>query len=403
MKTLYLDCSNGISGDMTLAALLHAGADFDSFRAELGKLGLSGFAVMSKQVSRAGITGLKVDVVVGPDQPERNYNDIIDIISVSGISDRAKSVSLKVFGRLAEAEAEAHGVPVSDVHFHEVGAVDSIVDIVGAAVLLDMLGVGRIVSSTLNLGSGTVTFSHGTFPVPAPATAALVKGLPARGSDIPFEMTTPTGAAIVSALADGFGPMPEMVVRAVGYGAGGRDISGIPNMLRAVIGDAANTVDDPYETDCVTVVETNIDDMDPRVFEHVMARLLKAGALDVWLTSITMKKSRPGTTLSVICNEADLKSVVDIIMEETTTFGVRIREERRLKLVREISTVDTQGGPMRLKAGIRGGKILKAVPEYEDAKDIATRTGIPLREVLGGTSRDDDAVCGDNTCGYDLP
>ena len=387
VKAAYFDCPSGISGDMILGALADAGLDFAGWRGYIDSLGV-GAAVTKRKVRRAGQPGTKVSVRQPAKAPGRDYDAIVRIIGKSKIPARAKTDALAVFERLARAEAKAHGVEVARVHFHEVGAVDSIVDVVGAAVALSMMGIEKIFCSPLNLGSGFVTFSHGTFPVPAPATAELVRGFPVYSRGPAVELTTPTGAAVATALADSFGPMPLMTVEAVGYGAGGHDFEGYPNLLRVFIGDAgpdAHGGREPgglYEEDVVFQVEANIDDMDPRLYGHAMDRLLAAGALDVWLTPIIMKKSRPAVTLSVLAASEDLSAVIDTVMRQTTTFGVRVRRLERRKLRREIHKVTTKHGPVRVKLGYIGDRLVKAVPEYEDVRAASEKTGTPVADII---------------------
>lgn len=383
MKTLYLDCFSGISGDMTLGALIDAGLNFKTWRAQMDTLNLAGYSVSKKKVTRAGISGTKLTVKVTEHHTHRNITDITKLITKSKISKQAKESALAVFDRLANAEAGVHGVSVDKVHFHEVGALDSIVDIVGTAVALDMMGIGRVVCSPLNLGSGTVKCAHGILPVPAPATAELVKGFPAYSSDIRMELTTPTGAAIATTLAESFGPMPAMSVSKVGYGAGSADMPDTPNMLRMFVGE---TLDATGE-DSVELIETNIDDMDPRIYEHVMELLLGAGALDVWLTPIIMKKSRPAVTLSVLSAPTDTAKLADIVIAETTTLGVRISSAHRQTLAREFREVRTRHGVVRVKLGLNGGKVIKAMPEYEDVKGVAKKAGRPMQAILSEINR----------------
>ena len=380
MKLAYFDCFNGISGDMVLGALADAGLDFSVWKAEVEKLGLEGYSVSKKKVRRAGFPGTKVTVKVTGPQPERKYSDIKRLIEKSGISPASKKAGLDVFRTIAEAEARAHGVGPEDVHFHEVGAVDSIIDIVGSAIAIDLMGVERIVSSPLNLGSGMVRFSHGTFPVPAPATAEVIKSraVPVFSSDIKAELTTPTGAAIITTLADGFGPMPQMNVQSTGWGAGDREFEGTPNMLRVFTGESA----DAFEEDEVIITEANIDDMDPRIYEYVMERLFEEGALDVWLTPIIMKKSRPAVTLSAMAAPDRTDRVAETILFETTTFGIRSYRAGRKKLEREFMEAGAGRGTARVKIGRSGKRVIKAMPEYEDIKMIAKKTRKPLREVL---------------------
>jgi len=372
LKVLHFDCFSGISGDMALGALVDAGLDYRAWTAELEKLGLPGYTVSRKRVSRCGISGTKLSVKAAHGQPFRNLADIEKLINRSKITKAAKLNSLKIFRRLGEAEARVHGVPIEKVHFHEVGAVDSIVDIAGTAIALDMMGIGRVTASALNLGSGQVKFSHGTFPVPAPATAELVKGFPAYMSETKAELTTPTGAAIVTAIASDFGPMPAMTVSKTGCGAGGKDFPETPNLLRVFIGEDG---EGGYVRDTVNLIETNIDDMDPRVYGHVMDMLFEAGAKDVWITPILMKKSRPAVTLSVLSGYGTTPAMVDIIMAETTTFGVRVSSVSRHMLERAFEEVETRHGKVRVKVGSAGGRVLKAVPEYEDVKALAEKSG----------------------------
>lgn len=378
LRTAYFDCFSGISGDMFLGALLDAGLDYKAWLKEMEKLPIKGFSVSRRKVKRCSLSGTRLTVKVVAPQPHRNLLDIEKLINKSNVSPAAKETAHSVFRALARAEAKVHGTSVDEVHFHEVGAVDSIVDIVGAAVALDMMGLRKVLSSPLNLGSGLVKFSHGTFTVPAPATAELIRGIPAYASGIKAELTTPTGAAIITTLAGGFGPMPEMVAEATGYGAGGRDLPETPNMLRVIIGET----DGGYDSDTVNIIETNIDDMDPRIYSHVMDRLLDAGALDVWLTPIIMKKSRPATTLSVLADAGKTPALTGIIMSETTTFGVRIIKASRKKLARRFIDIKTKSGAVRVKVGMYGKKALKAVPEYEDVKALAKRTGRTLKDIF---------------------
>ncbi len=349
-------------------------------------LPLAGWSASIKKVKRGGLAGSKFTVKITSPQPRRNLPQVERIIKKSKLPKAVKERAIGVFNRLAQAEARAHGIGVDEVHFHEIGAVDSIIDIAGVCLAVHMLGPERILFSALNLGSGEVKTAHGILPVPAPATAELIKGIPVYQSDAGAELTTPTGAALAAELSDGFGPMPQMEVLSAGSGAGDMELPGRPNLLRAFIGRNGERKDGPggYEEDQVTLIETNIDDMDPRVYEYVMERLLKAGALDVWLTPIIMKKSRPAATFSALCAHDNVSAIVDVIMEETTTFGVRVSEGRRYKLAREFLEAKASGMKVRVKVGKRGGRALKAVPEYEDAKLAADRTKTPLKDILTG-------------------
>lgn len=386
MKIAYFDCYSGISGDMLIGSLMGAGCDFKKWREQMETLPLEGWSASIKKVKRGGLAGTKFSVKVDSPQPQRNLPQIEKIIKKSKLPASVKERAALVFGRLAKAEAGAHGVKVEQVHFHEVGAVDSIIDIVGTCLAVEMLKLDKIFFSALNLGSGTVKTAHGVLPVPAPATAELIKGIPAYQSAVPAELTTPTGAALAATLADGFGPMPLMEVKSAGSGAGDLELPGMPNLLRVFVGELHGG--GYYEEDNVVLVETNIDDMDPRVYEYVIERLLQAGALDAWLTPVIMKKSRPAVTLSALSEPGKKSAIIDIIMEETTTFGVRTVEYSRNKLARGFKEIAAPGGKVRVKVGLRDGKILKAVPEYEDVKLAAEKSSMPLRDIIKMAERE---------------
>jgi len=386
VKIAYFDCFSGISGDMLIGSLMGAGCDFKKWLVQMETLPLEGWSASIKKVKRGGLAGTKFNVKITSPQPQRNLSQIEKIIKKSKLPGSVKERAALAFGRLAKAEAVAHGVSMEEVHFHEVGAVDSIIDITGACLAVEMLKLDKIFFSALNLGSGTVKTAHGVLPVPAPATAELIKGIPAYQSDFPAELTTPTGAALAATLSDGFGPMPLMEVKAAGSGAGDIELAGMPNLLRVFMGEQGGGGD--YEEDNVVLVETNIDDMDPRVYEYVIERLLQAGALDAWLTPIIMKKSRPAVTLSALSEPGKKSAIIDIIMEETTTFGVRTAEYSRSKLARGFKEIETPGGKVRVKVGQRGGKILKAVPEYEDVKLAAEKSSMPLRDIIKMAERE---------------
>jgi uncharacterized protein (TIGR00299 family) protein len=379
LKIAYFDCYSGISGDMLIGSLMGAGCDFKKWLAQMETLPLEGWSASIRKVRRSGISGLKFSVKIISPQPQRNLPQIERIIKKSKLPGSVKERAALVFGRLAKAEAVAHGVSIEAVHFHEVGAVDSIIDIAGTCLAVEMLKLDKIFFSALNLGSGTAKTAHGVLPVPTPATAELIKGIPAYQSVFPAELTTPTGAALAATLADGFGPMPLMEVKTTGSGAGDIELSGTPNLLRVFIGEQGGG---GYEEDSVVLVETNIDDMDPRVYEYVIERLFEAGALDAWLTPIIMKKSRPAVTLSALTEPVKKSAIIDIIMEETTTFGVRTAEYSRSKLARGFKEIAAPGGRVRVKVGQRDGKMLKAVPEYEDVKLAAQKSSMPLRDII---------------------
>jgi pyridinium-3,5-bisthiocarboxylic acid mononucleotide nickel chelatase len=381
MKIAYFDCFAGASGDMILGSLIDAGLKTDLLKTELAKLNLHGFSVSSKKTVKGGIGGTKFDVRTGHEHAHRSLRDIVRIIDRSGLSAIVKEKSKSVFGRLAEAEAKVHRVSVDAIHFHEVGAVDAIVDITGAVAGLEALGVKKIYASPLHLGRGTVECAHGVLPVPPPAVAELVKGFPVYSTGVEGELVTPTGAAILTTLASGFGSMPAMTVEATGYGAGSKNLA-LPNLLRVFIGESADAAGDS-----VQVIETNIDDMNPQFYEHVMESLFKAGARDVYLTPVIMKKNRPGIVLSVIAESSDVEDLVGLLFRETTTLGVRISEiKKRVVLARDIVSVKTRWGSVRVKAKRTDAKTSFS-PEYDDCKRIAKAKGLPISEVFDEIKR----------------
>lgn len=380
----YFDCPSGISGDMILGALVAAGVEPEELRKGLACLPVEGYKLRVRSVKRAGLKATKVDVVVDKwtdrrrhDTGTKRWKDIRGVIEGSSLPDDIKQKGLFIFRRLFRAEAKVHGKRLQDVRLHELGAIDCIVDIFGALIGLDILGIKTIYSSPLNLGSGTVETAHGRLPIPAPATVELLQDVPVYSSDILFELTTPTGAAIISSLAADFCPMPEMRISSVGIGAGDRDFQEQPNILRLFICQA------PAEgSGHVTVIETNIDDMNPQVYEYLMERLFKAGALDVFLTQVIMKKGRPGIKLTVLSGDREREEIIRLILKETTSIGLRFYRAERITLQREIKSIDTEFGRVRVKTSVLGGEIEKTSPEYEDCKRIARRYGIPLLEVM---------------------
>jgi len=380
MKIAYFDCFAGISGDMTLGALIGVGADPERLREGLAGLGVGGFSIEVGHRMTGPIEATDVRVILDDHHHHhhRRLHDILEMIRGANLSDRVKQTAERIFRRLAEAEGKVHGSSPEEVHFHEVGAVDAIVDIVGAAICLEMLGWPKVVASPMPTFHGYAKGSHGIFPLPAPATAEILRGVPWRKLDIEGELVTPTGAAIIREIAEGFGPLPAMTVEGIGYGAGKSDF-GIPNALRVMIGEEATTHGDSAE--CVTVIETNIDDLNPQFYEIAIERLFAAGALDVFLTPIQMKKNRPGTLLSVICDPDLTEAVAAVILAETSTFGVRISQWERLCLDRRWEEVVTKFGVIRIKIGERDGKEITASPEYEDCKRAAIEHGTPVRRV----------------------
>ncbi len=377
MRIAYFDCFAGISGDMTLGALLDAGVDEQAFRNEIAKLGDLGFELKVSKAAKRGIQATEVDVAIEESHHHRKLNDIRRIIEASDLSETVKSRAIDVFIRLAEAEGKVHGHSPEEVHFHEVGAVDAIVDIVGACIGIDMLGVDRVYSSALPMGRGFVEAAHGRIPLPAPATVEILKGVPVYPSGTEGETVTPTGAAIIRTFADEFGEMPTMRVQSIGYGAGKRE-SDMPNVLRVFIGEAEEA-DLPAHQ--VSIVETNIDDMNPEFFELAMERLFTAGALDVYLTPIFMKKGRPATLLSAMCPIERTDEIARVVLRETTSFGVRISRATRRCLERRWATVSTRYGDIRIKVGAGPDGTETASPEYEDCRKAAEAHGAPVRTV----------------------
>lgn len=374
MKTIYFDCQAGISGDMTVASLLDLGVPLEHLQRELAKLALpdGSYTLSTSSTKRRHMAALKFDVNVHDHHTHRHHAGIDTMIAESDLSEAVKKKARLIFRRLAEAEAKVHGVAVEEVHFHEVGAIDSIVDIVGVAICLDYLGIEKIFASALPLGSGFVETEHGRLPVPAPATAELLIGLPTHGDCGPGERVTPTGAAIIAALADGFGFPPAMRIEKIGNGAGGKDFPDMPNILRTFIG----SVDSATKVGQLTVMEANIDDSTPEILGYVLERLLTQGALDVWFTPIQMKKGRPAVMLSLLCPSDDMDKFSRTILEETSSIGVRHYPVSRVVLERRIEERDTNLGRIRFKVTDFGEK-----PEYEDCRRIALDKGLPLREV----------------------
>lgn len=379
MTTAYFDCFNGAAGDMTVASLIHAGADAESLRQQLAALPVKGYELTIEPITKQGFAATRFRVALDETahQPHRHLKHIVEILDGSKLTPSVIDKAKRIFTRLAEAEAKVHGTSIEKVHFHEVGAVDAILDVTGAVIALESLGVDRIVVSPIPVGSGTVACDHGIMPVPAPATAELLRGVPIAPTEETGELTTPTGAAILTTLADAFGPMPDMRIERIGYGAGTRAGRTRPNVLRVMVGAAAAA----GESDEVAVLETNLDDATPEVIAHAMDRLLAAGALDVYTLPIQMKKGRAGTMLCVLCDTARAGEFESLLFVETPTFGVRRTTMRRAKLSRRQETVDTEYGTIRIKVGTREG-VTTAAPEYEDCRAAAQAHHVALRTVM---------------------
>jgi uncharacterized protein (TIGR00299 family) protein len=386
MKALHFDCFSGISGDMTLAALIDAGADLDVIRAAIASLGLP-IQFEAEKVRKGGFAATAVRIEAPPEDTHRFLPDVEEILRRANLTPRQLDLALRIFRRLAEAEAAAHGMPLQRVHFHEVGALDSIADIVGAAVGLDLIGAERVTSRSVPPGSGTVKCAHGIMPVPAPGTAELLKRVPLAPSPVRAELTTPTGAAILTTVVREWVEQPVMTVERIGHGAGRREFVEQPNLLRIFVGQASGPPTTAGETDQVWVLETNLDDLPAEVIGYCCERLLAAGALDVWSTPVVMKKTRPGVTLSVLAAEASLGELQAILFRETTTFGVRRYPVSRLKLHRRGCTVTTPWGPVRGKLGWLEGQAPEFSPEYEECARVAREHGVALRAVYAAAER----------------
>lgn len=376
MKVAYFDCFAGISGDMTLGALVDAGLSFSVLKSELDKLSVREFTLSQRRVEKHGIAGTKIDVNAREGHVHRHLKDVLEIINNSEISAPAKEKAARVFQKLAEAEAKIHGTTIEAVHFHEVGAVDAIVDVVGAIVGLEILGIEAIYASKFRFGSGHTRGAHGAMPVPVPAVVEMTKGFPSERTDIPYELVTPTGAALLTALASNIGETIQLRTENTGYGAGTRDVEQVPNLLRVEIGEL---VADP-RTDLPVLLETNIDDMTPEIYGYLIDRLLEAGARDAFLTPVIMKKGRPGIQLTVLADPNKETELTELIFSETTTLGIRRLPVQRHILERRTDTVQTPYGPIRVKIADIGGK-QRITPEYDDCARIAREKQIPILDV----------------------
>lgn len=417
MKTLYLDVFSGISGDMFLGAMLDLGVDFDALRQELAKLPVGDYHLHADRQTKSGIAGVRFNVHLESDHDHghshshahphdhghshghgshahdesRDFQQIQKLIEDSPLSTWVKEKAIAVFRRVAVAEGKIHGQPPERVHFHEVGAVDSIVDIVGAAIALDRLGRPRVEASAVVDGTGWVKCAHGLLPVPAPATLEILgaRGIPVTQCDERNELVTPTGAALLAEFAERFGPMRDLRVERIGYGLGERDNKTRPNLLRACLAEpaAASPAALDWETDTVAVLETNLDDLSPEILGHFVDATLAAGALDVFHTPIQMKKNRPGVLLTVLCAAADADAFTERLLRETSAFGVRRTLAERRKLAREFTIVETSHGPVTVKLGRLNGQVVQAAPEFESCRKLAEQTGAPLKAIYEAAVR----------------
>jgi uncharacterized protein (TIGR00299 family) protein len=418
MKTLYLDCFMGVSGDMLLGAFLDLGLPFEELDRALGQLGVAGFKLTAKRVVKCGVSATQFHVHTGEhvhahgdhghghhehthehhhhdhdhphehthphghnhshDHVHRNLRDILAIIERSGLPSDVKEASEMTFHAIAEAEAYVHDTTPDEIHFHEVGAIDSIVDVIGTHFAVHQLGVGRIVASPVHMGSGTVECAHGVMPVPAPATALLLEGVPSYGGQVKGELATPTGAALVRQLAADFGPMPTMRITKTGYGAGTRNYADRPNVLRAILGEAQTALP---KTEPIVIVETNVDDMNPELLPVLIAQVITDGAKDAFLTPVLGKKGRPGHVVTVLCDESSLSNVVHNLFSASTTLGIRIRREERICLDRKMKRVKTPWGDVRVKVGYLNGDTPRTAPEFEDCRKLAEDAKVPVLTV----------------------
>jgi uncharacterized protein (TIGR00299 family) protein len=391
MKTLFFDCFAGASGDMILGAMIDAGVDPAALMNQLECLNVSGFKIDFKRVERSGISSTHAVVHAAHEHQHRHLSDIKKIIDKSNLSSEVKSRAIQIFTRLAEAEARVHNQHIDQVHFHEVGALDAIVDVVGASICFEMLGIQRFVSSPINVGTGFVEMEHGRFPVPPPAVVELLKGVPFYSTEVQGELLTPTGAAIITTVCESYGMLPEITVELSGYGAGTRQYEKFPNVLRIFVGDTG-----PQSTErraesltagsgklepALMLLETNLDDLSPQILGHLMERAFELGALDCYFTAVQMKKDRPGTLVSILCEIRHCESLTDLLFKETTTLGVRSYEVKRRTLQRETVRVETQYGPIDVKVAYLNGSVVNEMPEFEQCRRAASETGLPLKVI----------------------
>jgi uncharacterized protein (TIGR00299 family) protein len=378
MRTLYFDCFAGASGDMILGAMVAAGVAPNALNEQLSLLGVQGYAIDFQTVDRCGISATYAHVQTAPEHAHRHLSDILEIIYNSRLTDGVKDRAAKIFSRLAAAEAQVHNEPIEDVHFHEAGALDAIVDVVGAAICFELLGIEHFVCSPLHLGSGTVEMDHGRFPVPPPAVVEMLKGAPVYSTDIKGELVTPTGAAIITTVCAEYGVIPKMKLEHTGYGAGTRQYAKFPNVLRVLVGEEQTGM---TTAERLWMIETNLDDMPSQYFGHVMERAFDLGALDCYFTPVQMKKNRPGVLLSLLCRNAEREELMEMLFGETTTLGVRSYEVERRALERQIVRVETQYGPIDVKVARLNGNVVNQMPEYEQCRQAARSANVPLRVV----------------------
>jgi uncharacterized protein (TIGR00299 family) protein len=379
MRTLYFDCFAGASGDMILGALVGVGVDPLVLKEQLSLLNVSGYELDFETVDRSGISATRAHVRTAHEHAHRHLGDILKIIYESGLGEGVKDRAARIFSRLGEAEARIHNVPIERIHFHEVGALDAIIDVVGACIGFELLGIERFACSELHVGNGMVEMAHGRFPIPPPAVAELLKDAPVYSSDIKGELVTPTGAAIISTVCREFGPLPKMKIERTGYGAGKREYQNFPNALRLMLGD--DLAGEATGDERLIVVETNIDDMSPQVYGYVMEQAFALGALDCYFTPVQMKKNRPGQLISILCRAQERDALCELLLAETTTLGVRFYEVLRRALARETVSVETEFGAIDVKVARLNGRVIKEMPEYEQCRAAAQRANVTLQVV----------------------
>jgi pyridinium-3,5-bisthiocarboxylic acid mononucleotide nickel chelatase len=382
MKTLYFDCFAGASGDMILGAMVGAGVEPQALRDQLSLLGVEGFALEFELANKAGLSATYARVQTAHEHKHRHLADIRKIVNDSKLSDGVKRCALSIFTKLAEAEARVHNETVENVHFHEVGALDAIVDVVGAAICFEILGVERFACSPIHVGSGTIQMAHGRFPVPPPAVTELLQGVPFYSTDLKGELLTPTGAAIIKTVCTEYGPIPLMTVARTGYGAGTREYENFPNVLRVLLGETETA---GASEERLWMIETNIDDVSPQIIGHVMERAFELGALDCYFTSVQMKKNRPGVLLSVLCSANRKETMLQLLFNETTTIGARSYEVERRALERRLVRVETPYGPIDVKVAQLNGRVVNEMPEFEQCREAARKADVPLRVVEEAT------------------
>lgn len=384
MRVAYFDCFSGISGDMTIGAFLDAGLNFEKLSKELSKLKIKGYRLTSHKVKRHEIAGTKFDCVTDNRAKGRTAGEILSVIGRSALGNRAKNIAESIFANIADAEAKVHGLrDKKKAHLHELGGIDSIIDIAGAGIAIEELGIDSVYASNVNMGRGLVKARHGVLPIPSPASMEILKGVPLDISEIDAELVTPTGAGILKTLAKSFGRMPRIKIDKIGYGAGSKELDERPNMLRVLIGEAQAS----FAEDRISVIETNIDDMNPQNFEYLFEKLFKEGALDAYTTSIQMKKSRPAFLLTVLARPEDLNDLSSVVFSETTTTGLRIYDADRFVLERKLTKVKTKYGEINVKISRGPNGILTSSPEYEECAKIARSKNVPLKAIYDEAKR----------------